>query len=244
MLYREVVNDPLEPDSTKPPEDSVCKETSELNNLLQIISGTSALMDNSGENKEESATYRTILRTSIERAEKVAARLAERAGGTDQKVAVSPEAAPFMRRKEPSRPAAKPLILLVDDEPMVLTVVKRILSDEGFEVTTAQSGFECLNVFRQRPHSYDLILLDLTMPLMDGGETFRRLREIRADVPAILCAGFIQQERLNQLMAGGFSGFMRKPIAPGEMIAFVRSTLESLKYSSRHVNQHAIPAAI
>jgi len=199
-------------------------------------------MDNSGKNKEESESYLAILRTSVERAEKVAARLAERAGGTDQKVAVSPEAAPFMRRKEPSRPAAKPSILLVDDEPMVLTVVKRILSDEGFEVTTAQSGFECLNAFR--PHSYDLILLDLTMPLMDGGETFRRLREIRADVPAILCAGFIQQERLNQLMAGGFAGFMRKPIAPGEMIAFVRSTLASLKYSTRHVNLDAIPVAI
>jgi len=200
-------------------------------------------MDNSGKNKEESESYLAILRTSVERAEKVAARLAERAGGTDQKVA-SGEAVPFMRRKEPSGAAAKPSILLVDDEPMVLTVVKRILSDEGFEVTTAQSGFECLNAFRQRPHSYDLILLDLTMPLMDGGETFRRLREIRADVPAILCAGFIQQERLNQLMAGGFAGFMRKPIAPGEMIAFVRSTLASLKYSTRHVNLDAIPVAI
>jgi CheY-like chemotaxis protein len=243
MLHREVVNDPLEPDSTKPAEDSVCKETSELNNLLQIISGTSALMDNSGENKAESATYLTILRTSIERAEKVAARLAERAGGTDQKVA-SGEAAPFMKRKEPSQPAAKPSILLVDDEQMALTVVQRILSDAGFEVTTALSGFEALTALRQRPHGYDLILLDLTMPFMDGEETFRRLREIRADVPVVLCTGFIRQEPLNRLMAGGLSGFMRKPIAPDEMIAFVRSTLATIKYSSSRVDQHAIPVAI
>jgi CheY-like chemotaxis protein len=243
MLYRGVVNNPLEPDSTKPTQDSVSKETSELNNLLQIISGTSALMDNSGENKEESATYRTILRTSIERAEKVAARLAERAGGTDQKIA-SAEAAPFVRGKEPSGPAAKPSILLVDDEQMALTVVQRILSDAGFEVTTALSGFESLTALRQRPHGYDLILLDLTMPFMDGEETFRRLREIRADVPVVLCTGFIRQEPLNRLMAGGLSGFMRKPIAPDEMIAFVRSTLATIKYSSSRVDQHAIPVAI
>ena len=149
-----------------------------------------------------------------------------------------------MKRKQPAQSAARPSILLVEDEQMALTVMKKILSDAGFEVTIAQSGFECLNAFRQRPHSYDLILLDLTMPFMDGEETFSRLREIRADVPVVLCTGFIQQERLNELMTAGLAGFMRKPIAPDEMISFVRSTLASLKYSTCQVDQQAVSVTI
>jgi CheY-like chemotaxis protein len=238
------VNNPPDTDTLKPADNCRGAATSELNNLLQIISGTSVLLEGCGENKEDSEKYLTILRTSIERAERLAAGLAERAGGTNQKVAVPQASSSFVKPKQPSGSVRKPSIVLVDDEEMALTVVKRILSDAGFEVTTALSGFECLNAIRQRPHAYDLILLDLTMPFMDGEETFRRVLEIRADVPVILCTGFIEQDRLNRLMTGGLSGFMRKPIAPDEMIAFIRSTLASLKYSTGQVNQHSIPIAI
>ena len=72
---------------------------------------------------------------------------------------------------------------------------------------------------------------DLTMPFMDGEETFQRLREIRPDIPVMLCTGFIQNDRLERLMTAGLSGFLRKPFAPDEIAGQVKAILESVKYS-------------
>ena len=214
------------------PKETISKATSELNNLLQIISGTSAEIENIWEGSDSSEKYLAMLRASIARAETVAAQLAEQAGGTDQKVLLHPELAAFIKPKKVAQmPASKPNILVVDDEEMALTLVKKLLSEAGYHVTTAQSGFECLDLFRRRPHGYQLVLLDLTMPFMDGEETFRRLREIRPNVPVVVCTGFIQQERLDRLVTAGLTGFLRKPLAPGEIISYVRSVLEGVKYS-------------
>ena len=222
------MNTPLEPTQTS---DSVSKATSELNNLLHIISTTSALMEE-GSKDEDTDKYLATLRASIDRAEKVAAELAVGAGGASEKTALRSDLAGLGKAPPARAGRKKHSILLVDDEQMALTLVKRVLTSAGFEVTTAQSGFECLDAFRRRPHSFDLVLLDLTMPFMDGAETFSRLQEIRADVPVVMCTGFIQQERLDRLMTAGLAGFLRKPIGPNEIIAFVRSTLASVRYSS------------
>lgn len=239
------MNVPLNPESPGLGPDSISKATSELNNLLQIISGTSVLMENSTQDKEETEKYRTMLRTSIERAEKVAADLAQQAGCTNQKSAVHPNLAGLGESGSAARSGAtKSSILLVDDEQMALTLMKRILTGAGYDVTTAQSGFECLDAFRRRPHFFDLVLLDLTMPFMDGEDTFNRLFEIRADVPVLMCTGFIQQDRLNRLMASGLAGFMRKPISPSELVALVRSTLATLKYSTNKVSRDFMSAAL
>jgi CheY-like chemotaxis protein len=223
----------------------MCKSTSELNNLLQIISGTSSLIQTSGEDRESSEKYLAMLRASIERAEKVAADLTEQAGGTRQKVAMHPDLSGFVRPKtSPDSAKTKQSILVVDDEQMALTLVKRILTDAGYDVVTAQSGFECLDLFRQRPFNFHLVLLDLMMPFMDGEETLQRLREIRADTPVVLCAGFVQQDRLDRLMSAGLAGFLRKPVAPDEIVSLVRSMLQSVKYSRGNVNSGGVSAVI
>src|SRR5438270_3124519 len=213
-------------------KESVSKATSELNNLLQIISGSSAEIGNLWESSEGSAQYLNMLRSSIDRAEAVAAQLAEQAGGTDQKVLMHPELTSFLKpTKIREMPRAKPTILVVDDEQMALVLIKRLLSESGYQVVTAQSGFEALDLFRRQPQAFQLVLLDLTMPFMDGEETFPRLREIRADIPVILCTGFIRSDRLDRLMKAGIAGFLRKPLAPEEIVDHVRAVLESLKYA-------------
>jgi len=209
----------------------VSKASSELNNLLQIISGTSAEIANLREQNDGSDQYLSMLRSTIARAEAVAGQLTEQAGGTDHKAMLNPELEPFVKPKKVAQmPVAKPQILAVDDEEMGLMLVKQLLTTAGYQVTTAQSGFECLDLFRRRPLSYQLVLVDLTMPFMDGEETFNRLREIRPDVPVMLCTGFIQNDRLERLMAAGLSGFLRKPFAPDEIAGQVRSILETVKY--------------
>jgi CheY-like chemotaxis protein len=214
------------------PKESVSKATSELNNLLQIISSTSTEIGNVWDNSAGSEKYLDMLRESIERAESVAAQLAQEAGAPAEKVLVHPELTAFVKPKTVApMPAPKQAVLVVDDEEMTLALVKQLLCSGGYQVTTARSGFECLDLFRRRPYAYNLVLLDLTMPFMDGEETFHRLREIRPDVPVVLCTGFIQGERLDGLMKAGLTGYLRKPLPPDEIIGNVRSFLESVKYS-------------
>jgi CheY-like chemotaxis protein len=213
-------------------KEAVSKATSELNNLLQIISGTSAELGNLWEPSEGSEQYVDMLRTSIDRAEAVAAQLAEQAGGADEKVLMHPELASFVKPKTITEmPRPKSTILVVDDESMALVLIKRLLSEAGYHVVTAQSGFEALDIFRRQPGSVQLVLLDLTMPFMDGEETFHRLREIRPDIAVVLCTGFIRRDRLDRLMTAGIAGFLRKPLAPEEIVDHVRGVLASLKYS-------------
>src|SRR5712691_8138251 len=231
-------NKPSSPSADSVSKDKLSKATSELNNLLQIISGTSAEIENLWEGSDASEKYLAVLRASIERAEAVAGQLAEHAGCTEQKMLMHPELASFIKPKSVSRmPISKPSILVVDDEEVALTLIKSLLSGAGYRVLTAQSGFECLDLFRRQPQGYELILLDLTMPFMDGEETFHRLREIRPDVPILLCTGFIQQGRLERLMTAGLSGFLRKPFAPDEIAGQVKSILESVKYSRANGTQ-------
>ena len=174
-----------------------------------------------------------MLYASVDRAAKVTAQLVEHAGGSDKKVLFHPELASFAPPKKaaPPPPAAqKPRsLLIVDDEPMALVLAKRVLAEAGFEVVTAQSGFECLDLFRKRPRHFDLILLDLTMPFMDGEETFGRLRSIRPDVVVLLSTGFIAQERLDRMLIAGMAGFLRKPHRPDELVANIQAVLESVK---------------
>ena len=130
--------------------------------------------------------------------------------------------------------AARPRrILVVDDDPAARVLANRVFSEAGFEVTTAQSGFECLEKFRKRPNWFDLILLDLSMPFMDGEETFRRLRAINPNVVVLLSTGFLTQaqDRVERMLAAGMGGFIRKPHRPDELLAQVQAVLERVKMS-------------
>ena len=77
------------------------------------------------------------------------------------------------------------------------------------------------------------------MPSMDGEETFQRLREIREDIPVILCTGFIRRDRLNRMMDAGVAGFLRKPLAPDEILEHMRGVLASVKYSQNQIDNLA-----
>jgi DNA-binding response OmpR family regulator len=130
-------------------------------------------------------------------------------------------------------PARVRRILVVDDEPAARVLAFQVFSEAGFEVTTAQSGFECLKHFRKRPHWFDLILLDLSMPFMDGEETFKRLRALQPSVVVLLSTGFLAQAqgRIERMLAGGLAGVIRKPHRPDELLAHVNAILERVKFS-------------
>jgi len=124
-------------------------------------------------------------------------------------------------------------ILVVDDEPAARVLANRVFTEAGFEVVTVQSGFECLAQFRKHPNWFDLILLDLSMPFMDGEETFRRLRAINPKVVVLLSTGFLAQaqERIDRMLAAGLAGSIRKPHRPDELLVRVNAILEDVKLS-------------
>ena len=101
--------------------------------------------------------------------------------------------------------------MVVDDEPMALSLSQQVLSEAGYTVVATQSGFEALDLFRQGPQQFSLILLDLSMPCMDGEETFNRMRAIDPQVLVLLNTGFVEKHRLDRMMANGLAGFIRRP---------------------------------
>ena len=211
--------------------------TSEINNLLQIISATCSNVEEMLEGNRAAEKCFKTLRECVGRAGAIAAELAGHAGATDLKMVINPQLAALLELKPVTPVAAKPTILVVDDETQASALMKQILVGAGYRVMTAESGADCLYLFRRRPAVYQLVILDLTMPSMDGEETFHHLREIRPDVPVVLCTGFIEADRLERLMKDGLSGFFRKPLTPDEIISHVHSVLESVKFAQAEITK-------
>jgi CheY-like chemotaxis protein len=102
-------------------------------------------------------------------------------------------------------------VLVVDDEATIRTTVVRMLSHFGFEAVSASDGREALQVFRANPGRFDVVLLDLTMPYLDGEQTFAELRRLRPDMRVVLMSGFSQQEALLRFTGKGLANFLQKP---------------------------------
>ena len=196
----------------------------ELNNVLQVISGTAHLLEDIWAGNADSEKYLAMLRASVDRAANATAHLVAHSGGVNTPqilVAQSPDVpAPPGLANDDAAPRRQRL-LVVDDDEAAVDLFRHFLVEDGYDVATAQSGFECLDVFVRNDAQFDLVLLDLTMPFMDGDETFRRLRIISPDVKVLLSTGFIQQKKLDSLFADGLTGFAPKPLLPHELLAAV-----------------------
>jgi two-component system, cell cycle sensor histidine kinase and response regulator CckA len=116
-------------------------------------------------------------------------------------------------------------VLVVDDEETVRTVATRMLERLGFSVVAATDGREGMEKFRINPTRFTLVLLDLTMPHLDGEETFRQMRMLNPGVRVILTSGFNQQEAVNRFTGKGLAGFIQKPFDLGSLVQVIRSVL-------------------
>lgn len=102
-------------------------------------------------------------------------------------------------------------VLIIDDEPFVRVVADQIFKLLGFTTALASDGLEAIEIVRASPHAFTLVLLDLTMPRMDGEETLRHLRAINPDIRIILTSGFNEQSTINRFVGRGIAGFLPKP---------------------------------
>ncbi|HOO77249.1 MAG TPA: PAS domain S-box protein [bacterium] len=116
-------------------------------------------------------------------------------------------------------------VLLVDDEAIVREVSGNILANLGFEVITAATGTEALEIFRRHRAEFAFVLVDLTMPAMDGVETLKELREIDPKVRAIISSGYTEADLRHRFEDAPAPGFIQKPYSLDELGAAIRRLL-------------------
>jgi len=116
-------------------------------------------------------------------------------------------------------------ILLVDDEKMVLEVSKEILESLGYRVFAAGSGQEAIGVYMEKKGRIDLVILDMIMPGMSGGETFDRLREIHPGIAVLLSSGYSVNGQAQEILDRGCRGFLQKPFTTEILSKKIRETL-------------------
>ena len=117
-------------------------------------------------------------------------------------------------------------ILLADDEDNVRDVGKAMLETAGLTVLTAADGQEAVEIFRNHADGIDAVLLDVTMPRFDGRHAMRAIREIRPDVPVLLCSGYGEQDATRGLEDPHEAGFIQKPYQLDQLLAAVRDVLD------------------
>lgn len=120
-------------------------------------------------------------------------------------------------------------VLLVDDEEELRRIGGDILAAMGLTVVTASNGSEAIAVYHERRGEIDLVLMDLTMPEMDGIETYHELRKSTGSLPVLFCSGYGNREIPPSICADPHAGFVPKPYRAEQL----REALEALRPTQR-----------
>ncbi|GFE61959.1 response regulator [Geobacter sp. AOG2] len=117
-------------------------------------------------------------------------------------------------------------VLVVDDEETVRTVAELMITQWGYKVLTAENGLEALEVYRKHGDEIDLVLLDMTMPHMDGTAAYTELRRINPNVRVILTSGYNESDSISRFSGKGLAGFIQKPYRPNELAALLKKATD------------------
>ncbi len=117
-------------------------------------------------------------------------------------------------------------ILFVDDEPAIADIGLVMLTRLGYEVSVSSSSLEALEIFRNSPDMFDLIITDQTMPNLTGLELAGQVHRIRDDIPIILCTGYSEQLSEGRSKECGISALLMKPVSMEELAPIIRKILD------------------
>jgi PAS domain S-box-containing protein len=124
-------------------------------------------------------------------------------------------------------PTGRGRILVIDDESMLVNLIKEMLESLGYEAIARNSSLEALQIFRSQPEKFDLVITDQTMPQMTGMELSQEFRRIRPDMPIILCTGFSETISEEKIKAVGINELLMKPIVMRNLAEAVRKVLDN-----------------
>lgn len=129
-------------------------------------------------------------------------------------------------KKEAPLPTGDEHILLIDDEEQIVDIHRRHLERHGYTVTAETKSPDALELFRVSPEKFDMVVTDMTMPEMTGDKIARKIKQIRPDIPVLLCTGY--NERINEQGPNpDFEEFLMKPIDKATLVTAVRRLLDS-----------------
>lgn len=130
-----------------------------------------------------------------------------------------------------ARPAfgERDAVLVVDDESVVRRVAQTALEQAGYSVVQAEDGPSAIAALRDKADRICLVILDMSMPLMNGEEALRHMRALRPDLPVIVCSGFGKSETLTRFSGQAIEGFLEKPFTPAQLADAVRHVLGQQK---------------
>lgn len=117
-------------------------------------------------------------------------------------------------------------VLVVEDDEAAREFAMLVLKRAGFDVLEAGDGEEGVEVFRQNRDEIRCVLLDLTMPNMDGEEALRQIRGLESDVPTLLCSGYPEQDAISRFSNLHPTGFLEKPYSPEALLEKVQLILD------------------
>ncbi len=116
-------------------------------------------------------------------------------------------------------------VLLVDDEPGIGAVAKRVLERAGFTTLVARSGPEAIELFRPRAGQVGMVVLDISMPDMSGAEVFAALRALDPRVPIVMSSGYSEEALARDVETLRTQGFLSKPYTAQRLLEVVRGVL-------------------
>jgi CheY-like chemotaxis protein len=120
-------------------------------------------------------------------------------------------------------------ILIVDDEVPIAKLEKQILERLGYTVTIKTSSIDALELFTINPYEFDLLLTDMSMPVMTGIDMAKEIVKLRPDIPIILCTGFSEQISEESMKEAGIKKLLMKPVVKYDMAKMVRMVLDKTK---------------
>jgi signal transduction histidine kinase/CheY-like chemotaxis protein len=118
-------------------------------------------------------------------------------------------------------------ILVVEDEELLLAMVRVLLEENGYKVFTALDGKEALAVYKLHKDEISLVLTDMGLPRLSGTEEFIRLREITPDLKVILASGYLDAELKSEMLNAGAQAFIQKPYVPDDVLRTIREVLDN-----------------
>jgi two-component system cell cycle sensor histidine kinase/response regulator CckA len=123
---------------------------------------------------------------------------------------------------------ARGTVLLVDDDPMILRVGMTLLKTLGYEALVAPGGLEALNIYKGSKDDIDLVILDMIMPDLDGGETYDRIKKINPGVKVLLSTGYGMDGKAAEIMDRGCNGFLQKPFTIDDLSVQIERILSKV----------------
>jgi len=117
-------------------------------------------------------------------------------------------------------------ILLVDDEDMIIDVGQDILKLFGYNVLTAKDGKEAIQAYKKNQDKIDMVILDMIMPGMNGGEVYNKLKEINPGIKVLLSSGYSINGQASEILERGCSGFIQKPFNMTDLSKIIREILD------------------